>query len=57
MKKVFVIVAAALGCLTMVACKTGQGCPSNGKNVGAERLLNPDKKQAKALKRVKKFKA
>jgi hypothetical protein len=31
------------------------GCPSNGKNIGAERLLGQDKKAEKAAKKAKKF--
>lgn len=32
------------------------GCKTNGKNVGAERILSGDKKAIKAAKRAKKFK-
>lgn len=37
--------------------KQKYGCPSNGKNVGAERLLSGDKDAIKAVKKAKKFKA
>ncbi|MEP6583227.1 MAG: hypothetical protein ABJA90_03125 [Ginsengibacter sp.] len=33
------------------------GCPTNGKNVGAERLLSGDKDAIKAAKKAKKFKS
>ena len=33
------------------------GCPTNGKNIGAERLLGGDKKAEKAARKAKKFKA
>ena len=33
------------------------GCPTNGKNIGAERLLSGDKDAIKAAKRAKKFKS
>jgi hypothetical protein len=33
------------------------GCPSNGKNIGAERVLDGDPETTKALKKAKKFKA
>jgi hypothetical protein len=33
------------------------GCPTNGKNVGAEQLLSGDAKTMKAVKKAKKFKA
>jgi hypothetical protein len=51
----FTLVAA---CVSMIfSCSVKRGCPSNGKNIGAERLLNPDKQTAKDLKKVKKFKS
>ncbi len=50
----FVII---LACTCIVSCSVKRGCPSNGRNVGAERLLNPDKQTAKDLKKVKKFRS
>jgi hypothetical protein len=32
------------------------GCPTNGKNIGAERILSGDKVAIKEAKRAKKFK-
>jgi hypothetical protein len=32
------------------------GCPTNGKNVGAEKILSGDKAAIKAARRAKKFK-
>lgn len=32
------------------------GCPTNGKNIGAERILSGDKAAIKEAKRAKKFK-
>jgi hypothetical protein len=43
--------------LSMVSCRAGKGCPSNGKNVGAEKVLSGDAKTMKALKKAKKFRA
>jgi len=39
--------------------KGGQktGCPTNGKNIGAERILSGDKSAIKAAKKAKKFKS
>jgi hypothetical protein len=37
--------------------KPKYGCPTNGKNIGAERVLSGDKATMKALRRAKKFKA
>lgn len=33
------------------------GCPSNGKNVGAEKLLGGDPKAEKAARKAKKFRS
>ncbi len=43
--------------LSMMACRAGKGCPSNGKNVGAEKLLNGDAKTMKAVRKAGKFKS
>ncbi len=32
------------------------GCPTNGKNIGAERILSGDKAAIKAARRARKFK-
>ena len=32
-------------------------CPTNGKNIGAERILSGDKEAIKAAKKAKKFKS
>ena len=37
--------------------KRKTGCPSNGKNVGAEKVLSGDPATMKALKKAKKFKS
>jgi len=36
--------------------KPKYGCPSNGKNVGAEKILSGDPKAMKDVKKAKKFK-
>jgi hypothetical protein len=33
------------------------GCPTNGKNIGAERILSGDKAAIKAAQKAKKFKS
>jgi hypothetical protein len=33
------------------------GCPTNGKNVGAEKILSGDPKAAKDAKKAKKFRS
>ncbi len=37
--------------------KPKYGCPSNGKNVGAEKILSGDPKATKDAKKAKKFKS
>jgi len=37
--------------------KRKTGCPSNGKNVGAEKILSGDPEAAKSVKKAKKFKS
>jgi hypothetical protein len=37
--------------------KAKYGCPSNGKNVGAEKVLSGDPEAAKSMKKAKKFKS
>jgi hypothetical protein len=37
--------------------KRKSGCPSNGKNVGAEKILSGDPKAMKDVKKAKKFKS
>lgn len=36
--------------------KPKYGCPTNGKNVGAEKILSGDPDAEKAMKKAKKFK-
>jgi hypothetical protein len=50
----FLVVAVSLN---MQSCRVSKGCPSNGKNVGAEKLLSGDAKSTKAVKRADKFKS
>ncbi|MDZ4793581.1 MAG: hypothetical protein SGI83_04815 [Bacteroidota bacterium] len=37
--------------------KRKTGCPSNGKNIGAEKLVSGDPKAEKAAKKAKKFRS
>lgn len=56
MKIVLSVILASL-CLTFTSCSVGRGCPSNGRNVGAERILSGDPKAIKDLKKARKFRA
>ncbi|MEO6329985.1 MAG: hypothetical protein ABIO55_13695 [Ginsengibacter sp.] len=56
MKKFLIVlfsVGVLSGCSLFRNNKTG--CPTNGKNVGAEKILSGDKKAMKAVKNAKKF--
>ncbi|WP_207495385.1 hypothetical protein [Aridibaculum aurantiacum] len=57
MKKIVVAMAILGMAGGLVSCAAGKGCPTNGKNVGAERLLSGDPKALKAAKKAKKFRA
>ena len=53
MKNLFAKAALSLFIVSMIcSCSHKSGCPSNGKNVGAERLISGDK-----VPKAKKFKA
>ncbi len=38
-----------------VSCRAGKGCPTNGKNIGAERILSGDPKAVRAANKAGKF--
>lgn len=55
MKNIRLLLAMGVFTLTISSCslfKKGEGCPSNGKNVGAEKILDGSK-----VPKAKKFKA
>ncbi|HEX8358309.1 MAG TPA: hypothetical protein VF610_12880 [Segetibacter sp.] len=54
MKKIFTSIAF-VSLLAFTSCRAGKGCPSNGRNIGAERLLSSDKQTMKDLKKAGKF--
>jgi hypothetical protein len=58
MKKIIILTVC---CRILSGCSIFRGhekygCPTNGKNIGAERILSGDKAAIKAAKRAKKFK-
>lgn len=57
MKKYTAILLIAFACAVFASCNVGRGCPSNGKNIGAEKLLNGDKAAEKAARKAPKFKS
>lgn len=59
MKKPFLIIISSIA---FASCglfnhSSKTGCPSNGKNVGAEKLLSGDAKAIKQANKASKFKA
>jgi len=62
MKKMKTIILAVLCTWLLSGCfifkkKETYGCPTNGKNVGAEKILSGDKASAKAARKAGKFKS
>ena len=58
MRKVFYLLACITffsGCFIFQK-KEKYGCPTNGKNIGAERILSGDREAIKAARKAKKFK-
>ena len=59
-KPVLIIAALSFFVMTTTSCnlfKKGSGCPTNGKNVGAEKLISGDPAAEKAARKAKKFKS
>ncbi|MDD1474928.1 hypothetical protein MEO41_27200 [Dolichospermum sp. ST_sed4] len=51
-----VVLMSSCGMLSNVF-KRKTGCPTNGKNIGAEKLASGDPKAEKAARKAKKFKS
>ena len=56
MKKLHLLLIAFAG-IGFISCSVKRGCPSSGRNIGAERLLSGDKETSKALKKAGKFRS
>lgn len=59
-KSILAIMISGFVLMTTTSCnlfKRGSGCPTNGKNVGAEKLVSGDPASAKAARKAKKFKS
>ena len=50
-------VAIILVSFAIVSCSSRSGCPTNGRNVGAERILAGEKKAIDAARKAPKFKS
>lgn len=60
MKNLIAIFAVISMLVMTTSCnlfKPKYGCPSNGKNIGAEKLASGDPEAAKAARKAKKFKS
>jgi hypothetical protein len=58
MKKVYFVVVCMWmlsGCF-ILRKRVKYGCPTNGKNIGAERILSGDRAAIRAARKAKKFK-
>jgi len=57
MRKIFIPVMCVmlLSACSVFRKKVKYGCPTDGKNIGAERILSGDKEAIKASKKAKKF--
>jgi hypothetical protein len=59
-KPVLIITVLSFMLMTTTSCnlfKPKYGCPSNGKNLGAEKLASGDPAAEKAARKAKKFKS
>ncbi|MBL7745494.1 MAG: hypothetical protein JNN00_18635 [Chitinophagaceae bacterium] len=59
-KPVLIVTILSFLVMTTMSCslfKKGSGCPTNGKNVGAEKLVSGDPAAEKAARKAKKFKS
>jgi hypothetical protein len=60
-KQILVVAIFSFFLMTMTSCnlfkKGGTGCPTNGKNIGAEKLVSGDPAAEKAARKAKKFRS
>jgi hypothetical protein len=59
-KQILVLTFLSFIAMTTLSCnlfKKGSGCPTNGKNVGAEKLVSGDPAAEKAARKARKFKS
>ena len=57
MKKILLVLVSVYFLSGCSVFKRKTGCPTDGKNVGAEKILSGDKKSEKAVRKAKKFKS
>ncbi len=59
-KPILILTVLSFVMMTTTSCnlfKKGSGCPTNGKNVGAEKLISGDPAAEKAARKAKKFRS
>jgi hypothetical protein len=59
-KQILIVTVLGFFLMTATSCnlfKKGSGCPTNGKNVGAEKLAAGDPAAEKAARKARKFKS
>jgi hypothetical protein len=56
MRLILIVILASM-CTLLFSCAAGKGCPSSGRNVGAEKILSGDPKAIKDMKKARKFRA
>ncbi len=54
MKRI-ILLSSAFIYFAFSACGVRKGCPTNGRNIGAERILSGDPTALKAIKKAGKF--
>ena len=59
--KNFLLILVMISCILLLAScnlfKPKYGCPTNGKNIGAEKLASGDPEAEKAARKAKRFKS
>ena len=55
--KLLSIATIAAMFVSTTSCRVGRGCPTNGKNVGAERILSGEAKAIKDARKAGKFRS
>jgi len=59
-KQILIVTILSFFLMATTSCnlfKKGSGCPTNGKNVGAEKLVSGDPAAEKAARKARKFKS
>jgi hypothetical protein len=55
--KLLTAIAISAMCVIFMSCSVGKGCPGNGRNVGAEKILSGDPQAIKDMNKARKFRS